>query len=156
MYSLQSSPIGQTLIQRPHGEIYRLYSASNRVAQVFLSVSPSGYSLPSRAFTGQISTHCMQCVHKDRSITGSGGISAAVKIEANRTLGPNFSVSSILFMPKLPRPARKAAWRCEKKARSFPLRDLSSRNHRGDSRLKGSLPRSEIWRYGIRSCPAGY
>jgi hypothetical protein len=51
-------------------------------------------------------------------------MSAAVKIEANRTLGPNFSVSSILFMPKLPRPARKAAWRCEKKASGFSFKRL--------------------------------
>jgi hypothetical protein len=81
------------------------------MAQVFLSVIPSGYSLPSRAFTGQISTHCMHFVHKELSIRGSGGISAAVKIEANLTLGPNFLVSSILFIPKFPIPARKAAWR---------------------------------------------
>ena len=51
--SFRSSPTGHTLIQRPHGEIYRLDNASDRIAQVFLSINPLGkLSLPT-AFTGQ-------------------------------------------------------------------------------------------------------
>jgi hypothetical protein len=96
-------------MQRPHGEINRLCRVSDQIAQVFLLVNPFGYSLPTRAFTGQAFTQNKQDVHKGLSNKGSEGIFAVVKIEVNRNLGPNFLVRSILFMPKLPRLARNAA-----------------------------------------------
>ena len=45
-------------------------------------------------------------------------------MDANRTRGPNSGVRSMLFVPKFPRPARSAAWRCEKKATGFSRRTL--------------------------------
>jgi hypothetical protein len=110
-------------MQRPQAEMNRPDSASDRVAQIFLSVNPSGYSLPSTAFTGQAFTHCMHCVHRGFSITGSGGISAVVKIEANRTLIPNFSVSTILFMPKFLKTCKAGSMAVREKGNRFIIQD---------------------------------
>ena len=56
-------------------------------------------------------THSMQWTQRSSFSIGSGGSSADVSTEPKRTLGPYFGVSSILFTPKVPRPARSAACR---------------------------------------------
>ena len=46
-------------------------------------------------------------------------------MEANRTRGPNCGVSRTLLVPKFPRPARYAAWRCEKNETGFSFSTLT-------------------------------
>src|SRR5208337_1100857 len=76
------------------------------------------------AFTGQLFTHFMHLIHNGLSRIGSSGSSADVNTEEKRTLGPSCGVRRVLFTPKFPRPARYAAWRCEKKATGLSLRTL--------------------------------
>ena len=61
-------------------------------------------------------------MQRGSSSTGSPGSSAVENREANLTRGPYCGVRSILFSPKFPRPAQKAACRCEKNATGFSFR----------------------------------
>ena len=90
-----------------------------------LSVMLSGYLPFDRAPAGQARTHLPHPVHRSFSIGPPEGSSAQVSTETNLILGPRVSVSSMLFIPKVPSPARYAAWRWEKKAEGALRRPAS-------------------------------